>query len=179
LRKALLINGPPASGKTTIADQLLPILGYPLLSLDTIKDALFETLGTGDREFNRVLGRTALSIIWALVGDLHEDAFVMIEAWFGSSAFGDIESQLRQVGVERVAEIWCHAPGETLAERYIKRVDHRHPGHPDESYAQELINVAQDATPLNISPVLSIDTSGDDLPEPGVIADWVLQALDQ
>jgi glucokinase len=179
LRKALLINGPPASGKTTIADQLLPILGYPLLSLDTIKEVLFENLGTGDRDFNRKLGRTSLSIIWALVGDFHKDTFVMIEAWFGSSAFADIECQLQQVGIERVAEIWCHAPGEILAGRYAERVDARPEGHPDESYAHELIHVAQEATPLRIGPVLPIDTSEEEMMSPEKIADWVQQILDQ
>lgn len=179
MRKALLINGPPASGKTTIADQLLPILEYPLLSLDTIKEVLFKHLGTGDREFNRKLGRIALSIIWALVRDFQKDACVIIEAWFGSSAFTDIEGQLRQVGIERVAEIWCHAPGEILAGRYAKRVDARHQGHPGESYAQELLYVAQEATPLSIGPVLAIDTSKEEIMSSEDIADWVQQVLGQ
>jgi glucokinase len=179
LRKALLINGPPASGKTTIADQLLPILKYPLLSLDTIKEVLFENLGTGDREFNRKLGRIALSIIWALVRDFQKDACVIIEAWFGSSAFTDIEGQLRQAGIEGVAEIWCHAPGEVLAQRYAKRVGARHEGHPGESFAQELIRVAQEMAPLRIGPVLSIDTSEKEIMSPEEIADWVQQVLGQ
>jgi glucokinase len=179
LRKAILINGPPSSGKSHVAEQLVPLLAYPLFSIDTIKEMLFENLGTGDREFNRKLGRTALSIIMAIVRDLHEDAVVMIDAWFGSRAFNDLEGQLLQAKITHVVEIWCHAPGEILAERYIARVDDRHPGHPDESYANELIKVAQDATPLHIGPVLTIDTSEDVVMSPNEIAAWVQQVLEQ
>ncbi|HEX8858768.1 MAG TPA: AAA family ATPase [Actinomycetes bacterium] len=45
----VLVTGPPASGKTTLARPLAFSLGLPLLGKDTIKEALFDTLGNGDR----------------------------------------------------------------------------------------------------------------------------------
>jgi predicted kinase len=44
----VLVTGPPASGKTSLAQPLARHLGRPLLGKDTIKEALFDSLGTGD-----------------------------------------------------------------------------------------------------------------------------------
>lgn len=179
MRKALLINGPPASGKTTLARKLVPILQYPYLSLDAIKEVLFEHLGVGDRDFNRRLGNASLSIILSLIRDMPEDIHVMIEAWFGSRAFTDIGDQLKAVDIQEVAEIWCHAPGEILAERYLQRVVERHHGHPGEPFAGELMETAKSAVPLGIGPVLSIDTSQEIIMPAHEIASWVSEALNR
>jgi tRNA uridine 5-carbamoylmethylation protein Kti12 len=45
----VLVTGPPTSGKTTLARPLAHHLDLPLLGKDAIKEALFDTLGTGDR----------------------------------------------------------------------------------------------------------------------------------
>jgi predicted kinase len=55
----ILVTGPPASGKTTLAQPLARQLGVPLLGKDTVKEALFDTLGTGDRAWSRRLGAPA------------------------------------------------------------------------------------------------------------------------
>jgi predicted kinase len=52
----VLVTGPPASGKTTLARPLASHLGLPLLGKDTIKEALFDALGVGDRAWSRRLG---------------------------------------------------------------------------------------------------------------------------
>jgi predicted ATPase len=43
----VLVTGPPGSGKTTLAVPLARRLELPLIAKDTIKEALFDALGTG------------------------------------------------------------------------------------------------------------------------------------
>ena len=45
-RFILLVSGAPASGKSTLARALAQIFAYPLISKDTIKESLFDSLGT-------------------------------------------------------------------------------------------------------------------------------------
>ena len=50
MKSAVLVNGVPASGKSSIARLVSGATGWPLLGLDTIKEALFAHLGMGDRD---------------------------------------------------------------------------------------------------------------------------------
>src|SRR6266508_4058354 len=56
VRTLLLVTGAPSSGKTTLAVPLARHLGLPLITKDTIKEALFDTLGTGDHTWSTRLG---------------------------------------------------------------------------------------------------------------------------
>ena len=83
MKSAILVNGVPASGKSSVARALSKATAWPLLTLDTIKEAHFQHLGTGDRDYNRMLGRASYEAIFALIADFPEDATVIIDAWFG------------------------------------------------------------------------------------------------
>jgi predicted kinase len=49
----VVVSGPPASGKTTLARQIAPALGLPLIAKDTIKRALMTVLPVPDVETSR------------------------------------------------------------------------------------------------------------------------------
>ena len=116
-------------------------------------------LGGGDRAFNRMLGRASYQAIWSVVGEAPAGSIFIVDAWFGFQPRRLLEDHLGNAGVELTAEIWCHAPGEVLAERYRARLDQRPAGHPGAAYVPELIELAKRAEPLRRGPLFDVDTT--------------------
>ena len=160
MKTAILVNGVPASGKSTVAHGIADRLGCPLMTLDTVKDPLFEYFGTGDREHNRKLGRASYAIIFNAIRDWPKTSTVVIDAWFGFQPLEILDRHLVTAGIGRVIEIWCHAPDAVVAERYRARLADRSPGHPGEAYIAELVVLNGQATPTGRAPVFDVDTSG-------------------
>ena len=175
-KRAVLVNGVPASGKSTIARGIADRTGWPLLTLDTIKDPFLEVLGGADREFNRTLGKASYKAIWSLVRDAPAGTTFVIDAWFGFQPRQVLEDYLAQSGVVTTAELWCHAPPAILADRYLSRVHDRPAGHPGESYARELVELAGRAAPLERGPLLAIDTTAK--PDFAAISSWLATSLE-
>lgn len=159
MKRAVLVNGIPASGKSTVARAVSAAKNWPLLSLDTVKEAFFAHLGAGDRDYNRLLGKASYQAIFALVRDFPDDTAVVIDAWFGFQPFDVLESHAAHAGIEQTAEIWCHAPGAVLGERYRARLASRHSGHLGASYVPELVELAERAQPLGKYPLFDVDTT--------------------
>ncbi len=173
MRRVVLVNGVPASGKTTVARAVSASLGVPLLTLDTIKEQLFDELGSdGDREFGRALGRASLRAIWALIADFPPDALVVVDAWFRLPPHDAVLGGLRAAGCDRWVELWCSAPADLLAQRYAGR--ERHAGHPSaEAYVAELMDLARTAKPMAIGPCLKLDTSDVGSLDIGPVVSWI------
>lgn len=157
-KRVVLVNGVPASGKSTVARALSRELGWPLLTLDTIKQPFLDALPPGDRLFNRTLGRAAYRAIWSLLTDAPKGVFVL-DAWFGFQPLEILCEGLREAGAEAVAEVWCAAPPEEIGRRYAERALLRGPGHPGLDYVPELVELAAQARPTGVAPLRSIDTS--------------------
>lgn len=178
MKRAVLVNGIPATGKTSIARAIGARLHVPVLSLDSVKEALFEELGTedGDREYGRALGRASMLAIWSAVAEFPPDAIVVVEAWFRKPPHDVVLRGLERAGIERWVEVWCHASPDILAARYAART--RHPGHPPASYATELAELARVARPMAIAPCLTVDTTDFASVEFDEIGRWVREELD-
>lgn len=158
-RCAILVNGVPASGKSTVSRKISAELGLPLLALDTLKEALFAELGTGDRLHNRRFGRASFGAIWAIVGEFPKGSTVVVDAWFGFQPLAVLQDHLARADVTRLVEVWCHAPSEVIAQRYTERAAARHGGHLGLDYVPELRKLAAEAMPLDIAPMVLIDTN--------------------
>ena len=65
----ILVTGPPAAGKTTIARRLSEFLSLPLIAKDDIKERLFNGLGISTKEWSQKIGGLAFDLTYALVED--------------------------------------------------------------------------------------------------------------
>jgi len=156
MHPVVLVNGVPASGKSTVAALLGRRLAWPVLALDTVKEALFDHLGIGDRDHNRLLGRASYQAIFSTIGGFPDGMGAVVDAWHGFQLVEVLRGHLARASAGPVLEVWCHAPPELVAQRYRARV--RHPGHPPASYAGELAALAARAAPLGIGPVVDVPT---------------------
>jgi len=177
MKRAILVNGVSATGKSSIARAIGLRLDVPVLSLDSVKEALYDEIGTGggDRAFGRMLGRASMKAMWSLIADFPPDATVVVEAWFRMPPHDHIHAGLARAGIERWVEVWCHATPEVLVDRYASRS--RHPGHPPASYAAELADLSAVARPIATAPVLRVDTSDFARVDLDGIARWASEQL--
>ena len=154
----VVVTGPPAAGKTTVAEGLAVELGAALVTKDGIKETLFDALGTGDREWSRALGRATFEILFARVAaELRAGRPVVAEANFDASAAAGFAA----LPAARIVQVHCSAGPAVLLERY--RTRDRHPGHLDDEILDEVRAAIEGDrhAPLALGGgLISLDTSG-------------------
>jgi predicted kinase len=135
----VLVTGPPVSGKTTLARPLAAHLGLPLLAKDTIKEALFDALGTGDRAWSRRLGAASFQVLLALLRDL--------PAAVVDANFYPAHGPALLAACPRPIEVLCRCPPIEVERRFDQRAPSRHPGHVDHTLDQDARTKLSSARP--------------------------------
>jgi predicted kinase len=153
----VVVAGIPGSGKTTLARVLAPGLGLPLISKDTIKEALFDMLGTGDLAWSQQLGRASHAVMYALAAEARS---AVLESHFWR---GNAEVDLRALG-RPLVQVYCRCPPETAIGRYRERITavDRHPGHLPEHHSEQVIAswASTEPQPLDLdAPLIEVDTT--------------------
>lgn len=153
-RRFVVVSGPPASGKSTLAPVLAQRLALPLLAKDTVKDALMSTLGADDVEESRRLGQASVVVLYALARESPVGA-VIESVFFRTVA----QAELRRLpGV--VVEVYCRCDRELAERRYQRRAGSRHAGHFDaQRTTAELWNHENSAPVAGGWPVIEVDTT--------------------
>jgi predicted kinase len=151
----VVVTGPPASGKSTIAAGLRDFLGYPLVAKDDLKEALAGPLEIEGRDQSRMLGSAVYAAMNMLVRELTDaNVSLIVEGNFSSDdTFTGVRARFVQVHVS--------APLDLIRERLESRTD-RHPVHYDAEAADEILTRAArgDWGPLDLDgPLLRADTS--------------------
>lgn len=150
----MVVSGPPASGKTTLAPELARALGLPLIAKDTIKDALMATLGAPDVATSRQLGGAAVRAMLAVAA--------------ASPIGAVIESNLRRsVAVDdlralpgSLVEVFCRCPRKVAVERFAVRAGTRAAGHFDaDRLPEELWNDEVSEPVAGGWPLIEVDTT--------------------
>jgi predicted kinase len=154
----IIVTGPPGAGKTTVARALGRELELPVLEKDILKEALFDSLGAGDRAWSKRLGAAVFRLLMLVAErDLAAGRALILEANF---VRGEAESDFAGLPRHRLVQVHCSAPGPLLVERYLVR--RRHPGHLDREIVDEVRAAIRSGRhePLNLDgTVIRLDTS--------------------
>jgi len=153
IRLYVVVSGPPASGKSTLAPELASALGLPLIAKDTIKDAMMSVLAVPDVETSRQVGRAAVVAMLAVAAESVPGAVIESNFYRSHAA----KSLRRLPGA--VVEVFCRCSQETAATRYAARAGSRHAGHFDrERMPAELWNEEVAEPVAGGWPVIEVNT---------------------
>lgn len=153
-----VVSGHAGSGKTTLAVPLAAELQLPLISKDSIKEALADQLGLGNDTWSQRLGAASFEVLYALAATA--PAAVLETSWHPERC----TPRLRQLG-KPILEVVCQCPADVLAQRLrVRAATDRHPIHREmisPAFLDDLHATFIPAQPIGIGPVLMVDTTGD------------------
>jgi predicted kinase len=158
-RRVVVISGPPAAGKSTLAGPLAAELGFTLIAKDLIKETLHDVLGREadtDLAWSQRLGAASMELLWALALDAPA-AVLEANFWSGDAR---LEARMRALGTVPV-EVHCRCPLDECLRRYAERAPSRHPVHADGAERRATAETfARSARPIGRGPVITVDTTG-------------------
>lgn len=177
----VLVTGPPAGGKSSLARPLARRLGMPLVGKDELKEVLFDTLGWGDRESSRTLSDASYEVIYHLVNvEVAAGRSLMVEANFREDAATRL-NEIATLHPFRAVRVHCFAERGVLLERLRNRAEQgvRHPGHLDAELWQEAVSLIDGGALLEVDgPLIEVDTTQPNGVDVERIALTVLEAMD-
>lgn len=156
---AILVNGLPGSGKTTLSATLAGVLGCPLLAKDPVKEALVDL--AGPMIDPHALGGIAMDAVWAMAGEV-EAGVVVDSFWHRERDLEHARAGVERAGSPRTVEVWCDVDPEVALQRVVDRLaaGGRHPAHGTVDSARAAWPTwAAGAEPLGGWPVIRVDTS--------------------
>lgn len=177
----IIVGGPPASGKSTIAEWLAEEFRLPLLSRDMFKEAMMDTLGSPDPERSHELGAAAYAILNVLQQTLVKAG---VGAVLESNFLRGVSEQdlLPILPKSRSVAIYCGTTIEESLRRFEQRAQNgdRNPGHHD-TEPEKLVELEQalrsgcyDPLALDI-PSLVVDTTDGLSPDKPAIKQFVIE----
>ncbi|MEP6665516.1 MAG: AAA family ATPase [Nocardioidaceae bacterium] len=165
----VLVTGVPGSGKTTLARSLSRATRLPLLSLDSVKEAMFETHVSRDQ-----LREAAFGVVCRLLADSPGGA--VVDIWVDPSRDRDpVRTGIAVAGASPVLEVLCDVTADVAVRRYGRR--RRHSAHlpADQETLTRIRYATAVISPLGLGPAHRVDTSTEvDVPE---LVRWIDQQM--
>lgn len=127
----ILVAGPPASGKSTLAARLSERLGLPMVSKDALKEVLFDTLGFASRQEKVALGVAAMELLYAFAqAQMRVGKPFILENNFEDASKSHLQELLARYGYTAITLRMAGDPA-VLYQRFLARnaSPERHRGH--------------------------------------------------
>jgi predicted kinase len=164
----VIVCGPPASGKTTLADTIGGQLKLPVISKDLVKERLMDHAAGAPN-----LGAAAFAVQFAVARELlTSGAGLILEgAFFRNQAeIADIAA----LGETVVVNVECSL--KVLERRYLERHRNRHPGHRGPEAIPDLrkrVRRGEYGVPELARPTLRVDSTDGFKPSEAEVLDWI------
>lgn len=127
----IILAGMPATGKSTIAKEVQAHFGFPILEKDTIKEALFDTIGFEGYPAKRQLDVASNEILIRLIRSMIQaNQSVIVDNNFDEESAEKLRLLLDEHPV-RTVTVFLSGDPQVLYERYVARdsAGMRHLGH--------------------------------------------------
>ena len=166
--RLIIINGLPASGKSTLAAKLSAELGYPAFAKDDFKELIADTIGYTDHESTQKFGKASfVALFFVAKRCIEKGVSVIIE---GNFSLGEetktFLSDIQKTNA-KVQEVICHTKPELLNKRFKERIQDpsRHSVH--NTLGEKELNAWMERTfagtgkiePLTTGKLLEVDTT--------------------
>ncbi|MEM7733386.1 MAG: AAA family ATPase [Pseudomonadota bacterium] len=129
MKRAVIVTGLPASGKTTIAHEIAKRLGFEFFDKDDFLEDLYEREGVFSWDHRKSLSRQSDFAFQEAAAK--SDSAVLVSHWRpirGSVESGTPSDWLLEE-YETLVEVYCLCPPQEAHRRFLSRT--RHPGHLD------------------------------------------------
>ena len=138
----IIVNGLPATGKTTLSERIAGALALPLFSKDMFKEILFDTLGWGERDWSRKLGVASIALLVRVAeAELRAGRGCILECNFDPALGAAQLNALRGRCPFQVVQVLCVTDPAVRRERQRQRAmggAERHPGHLESKLLDEI-----------------------------------------
>jgi predicted kinase len=152
----IIVTGPPASGKTTLAKEIARSLRFPLLVRDEIKSAFFNTVGWSDREWSKSLGALSFGVMYHLLeAQLEIGVSIVVETAFRTDLDTAKFQALLAKYPHKPIQVHVTADEDVRFKRFSERAKtpDRHPGHVDEDVSREDFGAQFGLDPFDTLPI--------------------------
>ena len=164
MKKLIVITGHPGSGKTSLAKALSHKYSIPFISKDTLKECMFDTLGSSDKEWSLKVSAAAHRIMDKMIENhLNIESSIIVESNFKSQIDSRRFTEISGRYNATCLQLLCTASPEVLYERWAERITSakRHEGHVESVSLDEIReNFKEEFPPLSLpGELIKLDTT--------------------